>query len=71
MLGNGLNSWIYIEIYVIYASVTKNKVFIIYFVFLCFYLIFLQKFEGKKNCFPKMDFKMDYTLAESSEDVVN
>ena len=70
MLGNGLNSWIYIEIYVIYATVTKNKVFIIYLVFLCFYLTFLQKFEEEKICFPKMDFKQDCTLAESS-DVVN
>ena len=56
MLGNGLNSWIYIEIYVIYASVTKNTVFIIYFVFLCFYLTFLQKFEGKKKLFPQNGF---------------
>ena len=71
MLRNGLNSWIYIEIYVIYASVTKNKVFIIYFVFFSYSLTFLQKFEGKKNCFPKMDFKKDCTLAESSEDVLN
>ena len=64
MLGNGLNSWIYIEIYVIYASVTKNKVFIIYFVFLCFYLNFLQKFEEEKKSFPKMDFKKDCTPAK-------
>ena len=45
MLGNGLNSWSYIEIYVIYTYVPKHKVFIIHLVFLCFYLKFLQKFE--------------------------
>ena len=27
MLGNGLNSWIYIEIYVIYAFKTKKQGF--------------------------------------------
>ena len=67
MLRNGLNSRIYIEIYVIYASVTKDKVFIIDLVFLCFYWTFLQQ----KNISPKLIFKKDYTLAESSEDVVN
>ena len=52
MLGNDLKSWIYIDIYVIYASVTKNKVFIIYLVFLRFYLTFLQKFEENKIVSP-------------------
>ena len=49
----------------------KTSFFFIYFVFLCFYLTFLQKFEEFFFFFPKMDLKKDCTLAESSEDVVN
>ena len=56
MLGNGLNSWIYIEIYVIYASVTKNKVFYNLFCFSLFLFNIFAKIWRKTKIFPQNGF---------------
>ena len=53
MLRNGLNSRIYIEIYVIYASVTKKQGFYNWFSF----SLFLLNIFAKKKLFPQNGFK--------------
>ena len=67
MLGNGLNSWIYIEIYVIYASVTKKQGFYNLFCFSLFFFQIFAKIWRRKKIFPQNGFKKGLYTREAQK----